>query len=512
MQENSTSSVKIEQNEEQKPQNLAPNTKQNEVTNDGNQISEIKQIIQRFISFVNSGYEGNARVVKSLWFVLSLFLENLLAFNLFEYSVLSLTLPEHKSTVVALLNPFKQLATQNKFIRRSKFPAVSKDSIPIPIIQLIIVGQIFFKDIESFDSFLKALRLFSRSAISERQVLEWCSNLLPEFSKFMYYSIIEERKESLDPAFIYKYFNALPPKVKTLVFSPTLEKSFQNYQEESTISIYEDLLAYSQAPPDDRLSQLKLEITEVRSSAFYTAYVDNLTFTDTPTKAMISVSNSLYRSEQQNLFGSNIFGERCKQVGQKEHLIYLEQFRNHLANLSPFDAEYRSSYIKMHSCKTQELTLFYNGFKAEITPEFGVILDNLAEFGENVEGITEEINRIKLFKDEKFYSSVRYASVYMLMSQLQNLLRENVSTILPKLVSAMKTEQPPFASFGECEIANADVIVMGIMKSIKHFNDRYEKYGAACRNLKSRMFAKVIIESNTVSISLVENLIVENNK
>ncbi|EAY21266.1 hypothetical protein TVAG_166410 [Trichomonas vaginalis G3] len=477
------------------------------------QLTEIlRQPIQQLVTFFNTAYFGNASSVKISWFLLSLYLENLVAYNLFEHSLITITATQHRPTLLSLLHPFKVYSSQGKFIKRSDFPSIAKEAqLPIPIAQIIIVGQIFFTSIESVESFLKSLKLFSRSLISEKQVLEWCSSLLPNLSKFLYYSIVDERRESLDPFNLQQFFVSLPQKMKILAYSPNLQTAFSKFTKEKTISIYEDLLEYSSSSPEDRVSEIKLEILDVRSFSYYTAYVDNLTFVDVPSKSMTTICKSLYGTDESPLFGTKLFGERCKQVGKKEHARYLEQFSTHLMITDKFDCEYRSTYIKMNSCKTLERTLFYFGFQTEIFQEFSEILSQLTTFSESIDEITTEIKRIMLFKDETVYSSIRFATLYILLLELYKIVKEDTATNMNKLIMAMKTEKPPFSSYGDSLLANADVLVMGIMRSVKHFQEKFNNYGSACQTLKNRMIAKIQIKNKNIKISLVENLIVDTN-
>ena len=491
----------------------------------------LKQEINNFSSIIFKTYQNNPLTIILVFQNISLYIEGLIAYNLFENIMYYLLKDKTKQEIDLLLSPIKAIATENKpkgsrsgssrmSQSQSQDQGINEESpfgcsilLP-PILQLIIGSQFFFNSTNQLKSFLKCLKLYSKHLFSDKQAVDWLSALLPSFAKFFYFALVDEDRKQLDPYNLYQIIETMNEDIKGLAFSPEILKCFQKYEKDPSESIYDDIILAANSPYSNRMDQMKLEISQMKSITYFLAYIENVHYlvNKTVTKSMEGAIKALYGQPiNDKLYGTKIFSDRCKEIGKIENQKYHELIDAFLSSVPSSSADYRTVYIKKFNNHSIERDLFYSGTtlislnKDSLDKTFHI----LKQLSETVPEIQESFSDFStlLDIDISFYCTVKYAVSFIHLQEACRICENESDESLQNITNAILHNSPPYISFGTTELSNVDVPFRGIMKGLKHWQEKDSKYGAICK--KSNTFYIVyitVLRSNLIELTPIQNI------
>ena len=480
-----------------------------------------KYSIHALASFVSSNFRDQ-QAIKLCFHAISLYVEYLVPYNLFENLIYIITKAEHKQQISQILLQIKQISAEIRS-KNSKTSSSSKQSqnqiqnnhIISPILQLIICSQFLMNDSSQIFSFLKCLKLFSKQLINEKQAVDWLSAIVPQFAKYFYFALVDEDRISFDPYNLFQVINKMNDKTKQLAFSPVVLQCFSLFKKDPCETIYDDLIAAANSPYQLRMDQMKLEISQMKSITYFLAYTDNMKYNDTKTvtKAMESASKALYGNfANDKLFGTKIFGQRCKEIGKKEHQRHVQLESDFLEKVQRVSADYRTVYAKKFSHHSIERNIFYNDvFHMKFNKNLFQTVISIAEYlSKDISEIQEAFSEFKtaLYSDTTFFCTLKYAFSFVYLNEACRICANESEDVLQSIVSTIMNSSPPYVLFGHTELANVDIPFRGFLRSLKHNKEKHEKFGKTCKMTDHFFIAKVqIVENEFISLNLVENII-----
>ena len=475
------------------------------------QVPDPKETLKSVLYFMSTYFPKDTRMFKLTCQAVALLLENLISYNLFESILSNITEMQYNNELLASLSSLRQMTTEGRVIRRaSDVRTLSPALVPSSILQLIIASQFFISNIEEMESILKCLKLFSKCLINEKEASDWLSLVVKQLSRFFFFAISEEEKSFYNPAKILRFIMELPERSRFIAFSPAVIKCFEKFQDGEDKNIYEELISEMNSPCCLRMDQMKIEIFAMKSSTFYKAYCDDVIYNETKvvTKPMESAVKALYGIVNNSLFGTEEFEARCIENGMNENKNYVNKTNEYLSKLQTISADYRTQYIKKFNHFSIERSFFYEGFTMENSEELAKIVNAAENMSKDVPEILPAIAEFKtLLSGSEFYATIKFASSFVFLNEALRICKGKSDEVMNEVVKSILNDGPPYINFGDSELANIDIPFRGLLRGLKHINEKDTLFGRICVLTKDFFVLKVTIQSGgQITIFAQENI------